>query len=92
MLVVRLSDVRLFEVEGSYTRLYFADQRVLIPKTLNCLESRLDAQMFFRASWQHIVNLQWVKNSEPWFSGGLQLHHEGRANSRSVPASIAEIP
>ncbi len=70
---VTLADVRVFEVEGSYTRLYFADQRPLIPKTLNYLETRLDPQIFFRASRQHIVNLQWVKDVEPWFSGGLRI-------------------
>lgn len=70
---VRLSDVRLFEVEGAYTRLYFGEHRPLIPKTLNCLETRLDPQAFFRASRRHIVNLQWVRDVEPWFSGGLRL-------------------
>lgn len=70
---VSLADVRCFEVEGNYTRLYFGSQRPLIPKTLNYLESRLDPQYFFRASRQHIVNLQWIKNVEPWFSGGLKI-------------------
>lgn len=70
---VRLSDVRLFEVEGAYTRLFFGEHHPLIPKTLNYLETRLDAQAFFRASRRHIVNLQWIKEVEPWFSGGLRL-------------------
>ncbi len=70
---VPLSEVRLFEVDGTYTRLYFGAHRPLIPKTLNYLEARLDAQSFFRASRRYIVNLQWVKDVEPWFSGGLRL-------------------
>ncbi len=70
---VPLSDVRFFETEGNYTRIWFGTHRPLIPKTLNYLETRLDPQFFFRASRKHIVNLHWVKNVEPWFSGGLRL-------------------
>lgn len=70
---VPLGEIRVFEIEGGYTRLYFGDHRPLIPKTLNYLETRLDPQAFFRASRRYIVNLQWVKDVEPWFSGGLRL-------------------
>lgn len=70
---VPLAEVRLLEVEGNYTRLFFGNSHPLIPKTLNYLESRLDPQTFFRASRQHLVNLSWVKEVEPWFSGSLRL-------------------
>lgn len=70
---VPLAEVRLLEVEGNYTRLFFGNHHPLIPKTLNYLESRLDPQTFFRASRQHLVNLSWVKDVEPWFSGSLRL-------------------
>ncbi len=70
---VPLGEVRLFEVDGSYSRVYFGSNRPLIPKTLNYLESRLDPQAFFRVSRQHIVNLNWVKDVDSWFSGGLRL-------------------
>src|SRR5581483_9917373 len=66
---IRLSNVLLFEVEGNYTRLYFGDQKPMIPKTLNQLEVRLDSHMFFRTSRQHIVNLQWVKSIDAAVSG-----------------------
>ena len=70
---VKLSDVRLFEVEGSYTRIYFASKRPLVLRTLNYLEERLDPRSFFRVSRRHLVNLAWIANVEPWISGGLQL-------------------
>lgn len=70
---IKLADVRLFEIEGNYTRLYFGDQKALIPKTLNQLEARLDPEAFFRTSRQHIVNLQWVKSIDPSVAGGLEL-------------------
>lgn len=70
---VKLADIRLFEIDGNYTRIHFSDQRPMIPKTLNQLETRLDPCVFFRANRQQIVNLKAIQNIEPWFSGGLKL-------------------
>ncbi|QXD16902.1 LytTR family DNA-binding domain-containing protein [Rhodocaloribacter litoris] len=68
---VRLGDVRLFESEGNYTRLYFGNERPLIHRSLNALEARLDPKTFFRASRRHILNLTHVVTLTPWFNGGL---------------------
>ncbi len=74
---VQLSDVRLFEVEGNYTKLYFDDQRPMIPRTLNYLETRLDPKRFFRANRQQIINLSWIERIEPWFSGSIKIYMKG---------------
>lgn len=74
---VKLADIRLFEIDGSYTRIHFSDHKPMIPKTLNQLESRLDPSVFFRANRQQIVNLNSIANIEPWFSGGLKLTLSG---------------
>ena len=73
---VSLKDVRLFESEGNYIRVFFNKERPLILKSLNNLEERLNPRIFFRANRKHIVNLKWVKYVEPWFNGGLQLELE----------------
>ncbi|TXC75567.1 LytR/AlgR family response regulator transcription factor [Luteibaculum oceani] len=70
---VSLSDVRLFESEGNYVRVYFKDKKPLILKSLNNLEKRLDPSVFFRTNRKFIVNLRWVESVETWFNGGLQL-------------------
>lgn len=70
---VKLADIQLFEIDGSYTRIHFSDKSPMIPKTLNQLESRLDPAHFFRANRQQIVNLRAIDKIEPWFSGGLKL-------------------
>lgn len=70
---VSLSDIRLFESEGNYVRIYFKDKKPLILKSLNNLEKRLDPDVFFRTNRKYIVNLRWVENIETWFNGGLQL-------------------
>ena len=68
---VTLNDVRLFESEGNYVRVRFADQKPLVLRSLNKLEEKLDPLVFFRTSRKHIINLRHVDKIEPWFSGGL---------------------
>jgi len=68
---VKLEEVRLFESEGNYVRLFFRDQKPLILKTLNYLDDRLDSRTFFRANRKHIINLKYIENIEPWLNGGL---------------------
>lgn len=74
---VRLADIRLFEINGSYTQIYFDQHRPLIPRTLQHLEQRLDPRVFFRANRQQIINLQWVERIEPWFSNSLKIYLRG---------------
>ena len=77
---VTLKDVRYLESEGNYVRVRFDDQKPLVLRSLNKLEEKLDPLVFFRANRKHIINLRWVENIEPWFSGGLmvKLKHKGK--------------
>lgn len=74
---VRLGTVRLFEAAGNYTRLYFEGEEPLIHRSLSYLEERLDPGQYFRASRQHIFNLDRVEamNSRP--NGKLIAHLSG---------------
>lgn len=74
---VKLKIVRIFEVDGNYTKIYFDDQKPMIPRTLNYLESRLDPKAFFRANRQQIINLEWIEKIEPWFSGSIRIFMKG---------------
>jgi len=70
---VALQDIRLFESDGNYTRVYFGEHQPLMLRSLNQLEERLDPQRFFRASRRHIVNLDHVEQVAPNEAGGLDL-------------------
>lgn len=70
---VRMSDVRMFESEGNYVRVFFENYKPLILKSLNNLEKRLDEKEFFRINRKFIVNLKEIDHIEPWFNGGLQI-------------------
>ncbi len=70
---VKLRDIRLFESEGNYVRIYFDNFRPLILRSLNSLETRLNDKEFFRASRKHIINLNYILSVEQWFNGGLNV-------------------
>jgi two-component system, LytTR family, response regulator len=74
---VSLANVRLFESDGNYIKVYFDSNRPMIHKSLNALDEKLDERAFFRASRKHIVNLSWVESIEPWFNGGLMVKLRG---------------
>ena len=74
---VKLADIRLFESDGNYVKVYFDTFRPLIHRSLNALDERLDNKMFFRASRKFIINLKWIEKIEPWFNGGLMVSLKG---------------
>jgi two-component system LytT family response regulator len=74
---VNLSNVRMFESDGNYIKVYFDTNKPMIHKSLNALDEKLDERAFFRASRKHIVNLSWVEAIEPWFNGGLMVRLKG---------------
>ena len=74
---VRLSEIRLFESDGNYIKVYFDTNRPMIHKSLNALDEKLNDREFFRASRKHIINLSWLDTIEPWFNGGLMVKLKG---------------
>ena len=70
---VKLENIRLFESDGNYIKIYFDNYKPMIHKSLNALDERLDDRSFFRASRKHIINLTWVESIESWFNGGLMI-------------------
>jgi two-component system LytT family response regulator len=75
--LVELGSIRLFESEGSYTRVFFGKEKPLINRSLNRLESRLDERVFFRANRSQIINLKAVRAIHPWFGGRLMAELDG---------------
>ncbi len=74
---VSLTNVRMFESDGNYIKVYFDTHRPMIHKSLNALDEKLDERAFFRASRKHIINLSWVEGIEQWFNGGLMVKLKG---------------
>ncbi|MEM7659092.1 MAG: LytTR family transcriptional regulator DNA-binding domain-containing protein [Bacteroidota bacterium] len=70
---VKLTDIRMFESVGNYSRVHFEDQQPMIQKSLNYLEKSLDHNQFFRVNRQQLINLAFIEAIHPWFSGSLQV-------------------
>lgn len=70
---IDINEIRMFESDGNYVKVYFDRFRPLILRSLNSLEERLDPKFFFRANRKFIINLNWVSGIENWFNGGLQV-------------------
>jgi len=68
-----LREVQLFAVEGNYARAYFRDQKPMLARALNHLEQRLDPTQFFRASRQHLINLEHIQSISADLGDGLSV-------------------
>lgn len=78
--IVRLGDIRILEVYGNYTRIYFEDQRPLVLRSLNYLEERLQPDLFFRVNRQQLVNVRFIAGVDNALGGQLRL----RLNSGEI--------
>ena len=72
-----VKEIRLLESEGNYTRIYFAEKKPLIYRSLNSLEERLPKSLFFRANRSQIINVTLIDGMENWFSGNLKARLRG---------------
>ena len=86
--LIKIGDVRAFEVCGNYSRVFFDKNKPLILRSLNQLEERLDPKSFFRANRQEIINLKKITKMEPWFNGRLKVwldeEHEVEVSRRQA--------
>jgi two-component system, LytTR family, response regulator len=71
--LVSLSSIRYIESCRNYVLVYFDGKRAYVKKTMSSVEARLPKGYFFRASRQHIVNLQAVAAVEESISLGYKL-------------------
>ena len=75
--IVTMGEIVFFEGEGNYARAYFGANRPLIRTSLNALEARLDAKLFFRASRRHLINLRFVERIEAGDDDGYAVSLRG---------------
>jgi two-component system LytT family response regulator len=66
---VRADEIDWIEAAGNYVKLHVGAETHLFRETMNAVESRLDADIFFRIHRSHIINIERVKELQPWFNG-----------------------
>lgn len=71
--LIDISDIKYFMSQGNYTQIHFNDQQPMIYRSLIQIHERLPEKQFFRANRSYIVNINYIKNIEPYGSSGLLL-------------------
>jgi two-component system LytT family response regulator len=66
---VRTAEIDWIEAAGNYVKLHVGTDTHLIRETMNAVESRLSPEMFVRIHRCHIVNIEQVRELQPWFNG-----------------------
>src|SRR5213595_2819335 len=94
---VRTADVDWIEAAKNYVRLHVGATTHVLRSTLSALEERLDPERFRRISRSTLVNLDRVREVQPWFHGDavvilesgtrLGLSRRYRTNLLGTPVS-----
>lgn len=66
---LRADEIDWIEAAGNYVRLHVGAETHLMRETMNAIETRLDPEVFFRIHRSRIVNIERVKELQPWFNG-----------------------
>jgi len=70
---IPLTEIHFIESLENYARLHFGDKKAMIKRSLNLLEEKLDATIFFRINRSQIINTQYIKEIHPHFNNTLQI-------------------
>lgn len=71
--LVPVEAIRYIESCKNYVRVYFANQKAYVKKSMNNIDERLPPKHFFRISRQHIVNLQAIAQIVESVGEGYEL-------------------
>jgi two-component system LytT family response regulator len=66
---VRSAEIDWVESAGNYVKLHAGNDSHLIRETMNGVETKLSPETFVRIHRCHIVNIEQVRELQPWFNG-----------------------
>ena len=66
---LRTADIDWVEAAGNYVRLHVGAESHLLRETMNGLETKLDPDRFIRIHRSTMVNIERIKELQPWFHG-----------------------
>jgi two-component system, LytTR family, response regulator len=66
---VRADEIDWIEAAGNYVKLHVGSETHLLRETMNAVEAQLPRDTFYRIHRCHIVNIERVKELQPWFNG-----------------------
>lgn len=92
--LLKTADVDWIEAEGNYVKLHVGSVTHLLRETLTNLEAQLDPQRFARIHRSQLVNLDRIRELQPWSHGEFQviLHDNTQLTlSRSYRERLHEL-
>ena len=66
---VRAHDIQWIEADGNYLHLHLANEQHLVRETMASFQDRLAGLPFARIHRSTIVNLEFVREIDPWYTG-----------------------
>jgi two-component system LytT family response regulator len=66
---LKTDEIDWVEAAGNYVRLHVSKDSHLLRETMNGIETKLDTRRFMRIHRSTIVNLERIKELQPWFHG-----------------------
>ena len=70
---LRIDEIDWIEAAGNYVRLHAGKEEHLYRETMTNLESQLNPERFARIHRSTIVNVERIKELQPWFRGDYQI-------------------
>jgi two-component system, LytTR family, response regulator len=70
---IQLKDISYGKAYDNYVRVYFNQTSAMIKKSMNLLEEKLDAQLFFRCNRAEMINLAHIKSVAALPKGKLSI-------------------
>jgi len=78
IIIVKTADLRWIEAADNYVRLHVVTgSGHLLHESMRGLEERLDPARFVRVHRSAIVNVDWIKEIQPWYAGALVVILQG---------------
>jgi two-component system, LytTR family, response regulator len=90
----KVEEIQWIEADAKFMKIHTAVRTFTMRETMRNLEDRLDPVRFLRVSRSAIVNLQWIREIQPWFNGEFVLVMQSGAHvttSRSHRDKLAKL-
>jgi two-component system LytT family response regulator len=92
--LLKTQDIDWIEAEGNYVRIHTGKEEHLLRETIGSLESQLHPRKFMRIHRSTIVNIDRIRELQPWFHGEYRIILRDGAElmlSRSYREKLNEV-
>jgi two-component system LytT family response regulator len=78
VMFLRSEEIEWVEAAGNYVRLHVGGESHLFRESMKNMETRLDGELFVRIHRSAIVNVDRIRELQPWFHGEyVVILHDG---------------